>query len=49
MKLPMMASSLILGIGLMGASVAQAEQGAEQKQAEQPVKQASTSMAAAQS
>lgn len=49
MKLPMMASLLILGIGLMGASVAQAEQGAEQKQAEQPVKQASTSVAAAQS
>lgn len=50
MKLPVIASSLILGVGLMGAAVAQAEQSADQKQ--QPTeqaKQASTSAMATQS
>ncbi|WP_296203993.1 RidA family protein [Psychrobacter sp. UBA3962] len=44
MKLPIIASSLILSMGLMGASVAQAEQSTDQKaqQVEQS-KQASTS------
>ncbi|SUD91096.1 RidA family protein [Psychrobacter phenylpyruvicus] len=47
MKLPVIASSLILGVGLMGAAVAQAEQSMDQKQ--QLTEQASTSVVATQS